>query len=76
MGKHIERRKGLIEQSAEYNNKKTISKRNKELEENPIQLEKNDTKALLLSSFMVIFVPTLLILGLIVIVALLVFRII
>jgi len=76
MGKHIENRKGLFKTLADYRQNSRDKKRQKELEENPIKLEKNDTKALLLSSFLVIFLPTILILGLIVVVALLVFRII
>lgn len=76
MGKNIDKRPGLFKTIADYNQKNRIKERDKELEENPVELEKNDKKALLLSSFLVIFLPTILILGLIVVVALLVFRII
>ena len=76
MGKNIDKRPGLFKTIADYNQKNRIKERDKELEENPVELEKNDKKALLLSSVLVIFLPTILILGLIVVVALLVFRII
>ena len=76
MGKNIDKRPGLFKTIADYNQKNRIKERDKELEENPVELEKNDKKALLLSSFLVIFLPTILILGLIIVVALLVFRII
>ena len=76
MGKEIEKRKGLFKTIGDYNQNDRVKMRQKELEENPIELEKNDRKALLLSAFLVIFLPSILILGIVIVVALLVFRII
>lgn len=75
MGKDIKKREGLFKTIKRYKDESLYEKRQKELESNPdAKLEKNDVWALLLSSFLVIVLPCLLILCFIVFVAMLFFR--
>jgi len=77
MGKQIEKREGLFKTIKRYKNEGAYEKRQKELDDNPdIKLEKNDVWALLISSFLTIVLPCLLILCFIVFISLLFFRII
>lgn len=73
MSKEIKRREGFFKLFHRYSNDDSYKKRKEELDKEQIQLEKNDGKALLLSAFLTLFLPSLLILGLTILIALLIF---
>lgn len=76
MGKKIENRDGFFKTLHKYHSNESYVKRQEELRSNQIKLEEGDRFALFISAFLVIILPTLLILAIIILVSFLVFGII
>ena len=76
MSKEIKKRDGFFKLFHKYNTDKPYKQRKEELEKEDIKLEKGDGWALFISSFLTLFLPALLLLGLTVLLALLFFRVI
>ena len=76
MSKEIKKREGFFKLFHKYNSDKPYRKRKEELEKEEIKLEKGDGWALFVSGFLTLFLPSILILGLTLFLALLFFRVI
>ena len=76
MGKNIKNRDGFFKSMVKYNTSDSYNKRQEQLRENPIELEGHDRLAIFISVFLVVILPTLLILGFIIFISFLVFGII
>ena len=76
MGKKIENRDGFFKTMEKYGSDKEYEEHLEEIQKNSAQLEKDDRRAMLISAFLTLFLPSVLILGIIILLALLFFRII
>lgn len=76
MGRKIQNREGLFKTIRRQREEKAYERRKKELDEENVNVDRKDIFALLLSSFLVIVLPCLLILGFIVFISFLVFGLI
>lgn len=76
MSKEIKKRDGFFKSLKKYSNNENYKKRQEELRNEPIELEKKDWPAFLISAFLTIVLPVLLILGVMIIIPLLIFGII
>ena len=74
MGREIKKRDGFFKSMHKYSSNESYEQRKKELEEEPIETDGNDRKGLLISAFLTIFLPCVLVLALMVVIAFLVFR--
>ena len=74
MGKNIKKRPGFFKLFHHYNNNELYEQRLNELEKDEeFKLEKGDGKALFLAGFLTIFLPCILIIGLTLLIACLIF---
>ncbi len=76
MGKKIKKRDGFFKLFHKYNSSDAYQRRQKELEENDIQLEKKDWWSMFLAAFLTLILPAILVLGILVLVTFLFFRVI
>lgn len=75
MGKDIQPRDGFFKSMKKYSNNDAYKKRQKELRESNLQLEKKDGLALVIAGFLVILIPTVIIVALMIIIPMLIFGI-
>lgn len=74
MGKEIKKRDGFFKSMHKYSSNESYEQRKKDLEDNPVNLEKNDRRALLISAFLTIMLPCVLVLAVMILLAMLAFR--
>ena len=73
MSKEIKKRDGFFKLFHRYSTDDSFKKRKEDLEKEDIKLEKKDRLALALSAFLVIFLPAMVLLGVTILIALLIF---